>query len=286
MPQIRADNDKRTFVHTIWANVADSWGTNADAIDERGAVVTAQMLDALDLRPGERVLELACGPGGAGLAAADLVGPEGEVVVSDVVPAMVDIAAKRAAARGIANVRAEVLDLEDIAQPDAAYDAVLCREGMMFAVDPAHAAREMYRVLRLNGRLAVSVWAARADNPWLGLLMDAIAEITGIVVPQPGMPGPFALADADALCRMLAGAGFTDIVVDRASVPLRSPSFDAWWERNLTVAGPIAGILARLDDATRTAVRDRVRAAVGEYEIDGGALELPGLTLLLSARRQ
>jgi ubiquinone/menaquinone biosynthesis C-methylase UbiE len=285
MTETRSAGDRRSFIHAIWANVADSWGANADDIDERGAAVTAQMLGALDLQPGDRVLELACGPGGAGLAAADLVGPEGEVVMSDVVPAMVDIAAKRAAARGTTNIRAEVLDLEDIAQPDEAYDVVLCREGMMFAVDPAQAAREMYRVLRSNGRIAVSVWAAREDNPWLGLLMDAIAGITGIVVPQPGMPGPFALSDADALPRLFAGAGFTDIAVERASVPLRSPSFDAWWKRNLTVAGPIAGVLAGLDDATRAAVRDRVRSAVAEYET-AGALELPGLTLLLTARRR
>ena len=268
----------------MWANVAVSWGANADDIDQRAAQLTARMLDLVGLHSGERVLELACGPGGAGLAAAERVGPEGEVVVSDVVADMVDIASQRAAARGLTNVRAEVLDLEDIAQPTDSYDVVLCREGMMFAVDPAQAAREMHRVLRPSGRVAIAVWGAREDNPWLGLLMDSITEITGNVVPPPGRPGPFALSDADRLQNLFAHAGFADIASERITTSLRSPSFDAWWKRNLTVAGPIAVILGGMDDNTRSRVQDHVRTAVARYEA-GRALELPGLALLLTARR-
>ena len=154
----------------------------------------------------------------------------------------------------------------------------------MFALDPAQAAREMHRVLRPNGRVAIAVWAARGDNPWLGLLMDSITECTGIVVPPPGGPGPFALSDADALQKLFADAEFAEIVVDRVAAPLHSPSFDAWWNRNLTVAGPVVAVLAGLDDATRNRVQDTVRAAVARYETSG-ALELPGVALLLTARR-
>lgn len=142
-------------------------------------------------------------------------------------------------------------------------------------------------MLRPNGRVAVAVWGAREDNPWLGLLLDAIIEITGIVVPPPGVPGPFALSDADALQKLFGDAGFADfaaVVIHRVAASLRSPSFDAWWERNLTVAGPIVAILAGLDDATRARVQDTVRTAVARYDT-AGALELPGVALMLTARR-
>ena len=76
-------------------------GEHAAYIDARGAHVTARMLELTGPRPGERVLELACGPGGLGFAAAELVAPGGEVVVSDVVPEMTAIAAARAAALGL-----------------------------------------------------------------------------------------------------------------------------------------------------------------------------------------
>jgi hypothetical protein len=138
----------------------------------------------------------------------------------------------------------------------------------MFAVDPAHALREIHRVLRPTGRVAVAVWGPRADNPWLGVLLDTITEVTGIVAPPPGFPGPFALSDEGGLRQLFAGAGFIDLAVDHVGAPLRSASFDAWWTRNLTVAGPVVAILNGLDDAARTELRDAVRAAVARYETD------------------
>jgi hypothetical protein len=98
------------------------------------------------------------------------------------------------------------------------------------------------------------------------------------------MPGPFALSDADGLRQLFAGAGFTGLALDYVAAPLRSPSFDTWWTRNLAMAGPAAGILNRLDNATRTRLRDTVRAAVARYE-SNGALELPGLAVVLTGRR-
>src|SRR5215213_11270242 len=136
----------------MWASVAPAWGEHAEYADTRGAAVTERLLQLSGPRPGERVLELACGPGGVGIAAARLVGPGGEVVLSDIVPEMTEIAAVRAAALGLGNVRTLTLDLDDLAQPDQAYDVVLCREGLMFARDPAHALAGIRRVLRPGGR--------------------------------------------------------------------------------------------------------------------------------------
>jgi SAM-dependent methyltransferase len=282
-PSVTAE-EARTSIQQMWAALAPAWSGYADEVDCRAAAITEAMLRPLGVRTGERVLELASGPGGAGIAAAQLVGSGGEVVISDVVAGMVDIARERAAARNLTNVRTEVLDLEDVGKPDGAFDVVLCREGMMFALDPSRAAREMHRVLRPTGRVSVSVWSSRQDNPWLGVLLDAITEVTGAVVPPPGMPGPFALSDGDRLRRLFAEAGFAEITLDRVGASLRPPSFDAWWARNLQVAGPAVGILNRLDDATRGRVRDTMRAAVSRYETDAG-LELPGLALVLTGRR-
>ena len=99
------DARQRARLHSMWASVADRWEIHADELDASRADVTAALLARAALRPGDRVLELACGPGGTGLAAAPLVGPRGEVVLTDVVPAMTRIAARRAAASGLTNVR-------------------------------------------------------------------------------------------------------------------------------------------------------------------------------------
>ncbi|HVL98285.1 MAG TPA: class I SAM-dependent methyltransferase [Egibacteraceae bacterium] len=282
---IAADIDeRRKHVHGMWAAVAPRWADYADEIDERGAAMTERLLDLLGLLPGQRVLELACGPGGAGLAAAAAVGDRGQVLISDVAAEMVATAMARAKARGLSNVVAATLDLEDIDQPESTFDSVVCREGLMFAVDPARALGEIHRVLRAGGRLAFSVWGPPDANPWLGVVVDAVAAVTGKEIPPPGMPGPFALADRSVLLPLVERAGFESVTLEGLEVPLRSPSFDAWWRRTAVVAGPVATIIARLDASTRTALEDHLRAAVAEYATDRG-VELPGLALIGYGRR-
>jgi SAM-dependent methyltransferase len=282
---VDAPDARRAHLHGMWAAVARSWGEHADYVDVRAAEVTESMLAASRPQPGERVLELASGPGGAGIAAARLVAPEGEVVLSDVVAEMTTIAAARAAALGVTNVSARVLDLESIAEPDASYDVVLCREGLMFAADPARAAGEICRVLRPGGRVAVAVWGARERNPWLGLVFDAVSAQTGSPVPPPGVPGPFSLGDPGLVEAVLAGAGLSDVTVSELPTPLRAGSFDEWWARTSSLAGPLTKVLAALPEAAARALRARVEETVRPFTTASGGVEIPGLTLLASARK-
>jgi SAM-dependent methyltransferase len=274
----------RARLHGMWAAVAPAWGEHAEYADARGAEVAERMLALTSPRPGERVLELACGPGGLGLAAAARVAPGGEVVLSDVAAGMAAIAAARAEALGVSNVSTRVLDLEHIEEPDASYDIVLCREGLMFAPDPGRAAREILRVLRPGGRAAVAVWGPREDNPWLGVVLDAVAAQLGRPVPPPGVPGPFSLGDAGALESHLSSAGLVDVEVGELPVPLRAASFEEWWERTSALAGPLSAILPSLPEAARAALTARLRSAAEPYRTAAG-LEFPGVSLVASARR-
>jgi ubiquinone/menaquinone biosynthesis C-methylase UbiE len=269
--------------HAMWSSVAAGWAEHADYADARGAETTARMLALAALQPGERVLELACGPGGLGLAAAGHVGPNGQVVLSDVAPEMTAIAAERAAAAGVENVSTAVLDLEDIDQPDGLYDAVLCREGFMFALDPEHAARELSRVLRPGGRAVLAVWGPRERNPWLGLVFDAVSAQTGAVIPPPGVPGPFAQSDARRLQSLLSDAGFNHVGVTEQPAPLHARSFDEWWSRTTALAGPMANILAAMPAEAVDGIRARLVESTREYETPAG-LQIPGVTLIASAR--
>jgi SAM-dependent methyltransferase len=271
----------RATVHDMWAGVAPHWGEHAGYVDARGAAVTDTMLDRTRPQPGERVLELACGAGGVGLAAAERVGATGAVVLSDVAAEMTAIAARRAAAFG--NVSARVLDIEAIDEPDASYDVVLCREGLMFALDPVRAAGEIRRVLQPGGRAAVAVWGPRERNPWLALVFDAVSAQIGAPVPPPGVPGPFSLDDADRLAGVLAGGGLEDVAVSELPVPLRAGSFDEWWSRTTAIAGPLAKRLAALPEPARQALRARLEEDTRPY-VTADGLEIPGVTLVASGR--
>ena len=274
----------RSHVHSMWASVAEQWGVHADYVDERGVEVTAAMLDAAALGPGDHVLELACGPGGAGIAAAQRVLPGGSVVLSDVVTEMATIAGARAKERGLTNVTATTIDLEAIDAGNESFDVVLCRDGLMFAVDPERAVGEIHRVLKPGGRVAVAVWGASDDNPWLGVVFEAVTGVTGFPVPPPGIPGPFSLGDANRLREMFIAAGFGRVAVDRLATPLRSPSFDDWWARIRAIAEPLSAILDHFDQETLQSIEARMQLAVAPYATAAG-LELPGLTLLVSATR-
>jgi SAM-dependent methyltransferase len=276
--------DLRQGLHAMWAAVATGWGEHADFVDRRGRALTEKLLDLAAPQPGERVLELACGPAGLGLAAAERVGPSGAVVLSDVAPEMTAIAARRAAALGLDNVTTAVIDIERIDQPDASYDVVVCREGLMFAVDPARALGETRRILRPGGRCAFAVWGPRARNPWLGVLFDAVGAQLGAPVPPPGVPGPFALDDPTRLGGLLREAGLVDVEVREVPVPLRDSSFDAWWTRTAALAGPLAKRIAALPEEVRRELRARLQEAVRPYETPDG-LAFPGVTLLATGRR-
>jgi SAM-dependent methyltransferase len=203
-------------------------------------------------------------------------------VISDFAAEMTAIAAGRIAELGLPNASTRVLDLERIDEPRDSYDVVLCREGLMLVPDPSLAAREIRRILRPDGRVAISVWGPRERNPWLGVVFDAVSEQLDVPTPQPGIPHPFSLADAGELGEVLTAAGLARVQVGELSTPYRAASVDEWWERTAALAGPLARKLAALPDEAARALRQRAADAIGAYRTPAG-LEIPGVCLIASA---
>jgi SAM-dependent methyltransferase len=266
-------------LHAIWSTAARAWDEHAEFVEDRGAVVSAAMLAVADLRFGEDVLELGCGPGGVGITAAEIVGAEGHVVLSDVVPEMTAIAEERARRHDMRNVVVRELDMEHIDVPNASFDAVLCREALMLVADPTAAAREALRVLRPGGRAVFAVWGPAAANPWLSTLLDVVSAQLGAPVPPPGMPGPFALSEDGALAAVLSAVGFVDVDVREVATPLYAASIDEWWTVVPSLAGPVAAIINSLPDDVTSAMRADAESALRAFEADGG-YTIPGLSLV------
>jgi SAM-dependent methyltransferase len=268
----------------MWDSVAQGWEANAEFVDEQLALATDALLEAAGIREGDRVLELAAGPGGAGLAAARRVGSTGSVVLSDVAGEMVAVAGRRASPNP--QVSTAVFDQTAIGFGDASFDAVINRHGLMFVEQPVETVAEAVRVLRAGGRYAAMTWARRELNPWLGLVLDAVSDQFGVPFPPPSVRGPFSLESLDVLTSVLRDAGLDDVAVVQMSTPMRSASLDEWWERVPKLAGPLAIALGGMEADVRDAIRERaMQSAAKAAASDENGIVFDGSVLIGSGRK-
>jgi SAM-dependent methyltransferase len=268
----------------MWDSVAPGWDANAEFVDEQLAPATEAMLDAAGVAEGADVLDLGSGPGGAGLAAAARVGPSGTVLLSDIAAEMIAVAARRAAR--YPNVSTAVFDQCEIDGDAGRFDAVICRHGLMFAEDPVQALREAVRVLRPGGRYAAMTWGPRADNPWLGLTLDAVGEQFGVPFPPLNIRGPFSLEDPRLLAGALEDGGLDDVQVQTVGASMHVASVEAWWDRIPKLAGPLAIALEGMEPDVRDAIAQRALSAGAKAaQPDGGQVVFTGSVLIGAGRK-
>lgn len=227
----------------------DQWVELQDSMDLTLRPLGEAAMDALDLRPGHRVLDVGCGCGATALALAERVGPEGRVVGVDVSQQMLARAQQRAAGRPIE------LILGDAAQlPLPEVDRLFSRFGAMFFADPVAAFTHLRKALCEDGRLSFVCWRSPSDNEWFRLPMEALSRVLGPPEPaDPLAPGPFAFADRDRTSRILADAGFQDVAIEPLDRPVRwtATGDEAELRDKLVRIGPAARRLVEVEPELR-----------------------------------
>jgi ubiquinone/menaquinone biosynthesis C-methylase UbiE len=227
--------------------------------------------------PGERVLDVACGTGVVTRLIPERVGPSGYVTGLDMSPGML------AVARSVLddpNVTWEEGNAVELPFAEDAFDVVTCQQGLQFFPERAKALREMRRVLRPGGRLALSVWRSIEYNPVFHLLSEALARLAG---PDAGAMPPFSLGDRAELRRLVDEAGFTDVSVCIDGMIGRFPS-PAEAVRRLVMAAPsMLGALAHLGPDANQQLVEEVTRTVAPY-VDDAGLAVPLTTHVLLAR--
>jgi SAM-dependent methyltransferase len=267
----------------FWERAATGWGRRADRIRDWGMPVSEALLQALTLAPGQRVLELAAGPGDTGFLAAELVGPGGTVLSSDGAEAMVELAQSRAKAAGIENIEFRRLELEWIDLPTASVDAALCRWGIMLIADREAAAREIRRVVAPGGRAALAVWDVPDRNPWATIPAGAMIELGHAERPDPDAPGMFRLAPAPRLQELLESAGFVEVSVEPVALERRFATVDEYIAETLDLSGMMREALQDLGEDERNAVTEKIRSLAEPFTAADGSLRLTGSSLVASA---
>ena len=267
----------------IWDEMAPGWDRYSEYMRERTQHVTQWLVDRVQPGAGDTILDLAGGPGDNGFLAAQRVGPNGKVIVTDFAPEMVAVAQKRASDLGLTNVETRVLDAEKMDLEDDTVDGIVCRWGFMLMLDPQTALDECRRVLKDGRRLALSVWGPPEANPWVTVIGMTIMELGHQPGGDPfGPGGMFSLADPDKIRTMLLDAGFSDVSVEDMPVAWHFGSFDESWDFTTQVAGALAALVKELPEDEVGRLRTALEKNLEPYR-DGSGISLPGVTLNASA---
>jgi SAM-dependent methyltransferase len=262
-----------------WEGAARGWAAEADAWDRATRPVSEWIVEAIAPQPGQRVLELAAGPGDVGLLVAELLRPGGTAVLTDGAEAMIEALTRRAEARGLGDVvEARPMEAEWIDAPTASFDAVFARWGYMLLADPDAALLETRRVLRSGGVVALAAWADRDANPWNAVVNAELLERGLAEPPAADAPGPFSWADRDGIGERLENAGFTDVVLDTVAFTFDLPDLDAWWDRQVDMSPSLGKLLVGLDPALRDEVMEGAQARLAPYVNADGSVSIPAAT--------
>lgn len=234
------------------------------------AGVQAELLHIAEAKPGDRVLDVACGTGLVSLPLAEAVGPKGRVVATDISDKMIESVRHEAATRGLTQLTALRADAENLEMtPDASVDLVTCALGLMYVVDPSKTMAEALRVLKTGGRAVFAVWGERAKCGWAELFPIVDARVKSEVCPLF-----FRLGTGATLAQDMAGAGFADVGSVRLNCRLPYRDDRAAVEAAFA-GGPVALAYDRFDAPMRAAAHRDYLASISRFRTPHG-YRIPG----------
>jgi ubiquinone/menaquinone biosynthesis C-methylase UbiE len=220
-----------TMTDPVKIKAAASYDAAADHFDDEALDLWAKYggrtVDRLALQPGATVLDVGCGTGASAIPAAAQVGPKGKVIAVDLADRLLEIARHKAAARKLGNIEFRLGDMENSGYPDQHFDAVICVFAIFFVPDVAKQIRELWRMVRPNGQLAITTWGPRVWEPGATGWWSAVKKL------RPDLHAAFnpwdRIAEPAALRRLFTEAGVAEaeIVAEDGRQALRSP--EVWW---------------------------------------------------------
>jgi len=264
-----------------WNRFSPGWRKWDDMVMDFLQPMGNEIIRLLDPKDNNVVLDVAGGTGEPGLTIATKL-HGGKVIITDLAADMLAIAREKAAKRGIEDIETLESDACDLPFNDNTFDAISCRFGFMFFPDMLLAAKEMVRVLKPGGKIAVSVWNVPEKNFWVTAIMAAISKNMELPLPQPGAPGMFRCAQEGLIADLFLQAGLKNIYQEEVPGKLNCKTFDNYWEMQTEVAAPIVASLGNADDRLKEKIKREVYESItqkypdGVINIDSSALIIYG----------
>jgi SAM-dependent methyltransferase len=274
----------KTATRDQWNKSAQGWNERSPEIRQWLRAATAAMLDLAGVGPGARVLDVAAGAGDQSLDVLARVGAGGQVLATDLSPAILDLARNNALHAGYRNIETKVADGENLDLAEGSFDAAICRLGLMFFPDPLAGLRGMWRALKPGGHAATIVFSSPDKNPCVAILVATALKHVGLPPRDPYQPGGLlSLGKPGLIGSLFEQAGFSEVSTTVVAAPFKLPSAREYLAFIRTSAGPILQILGKLDAAAQDAAWAEMEEKLRAFDTAGG-WEGPNELLLTSGR--
>jgi len=209
-------------------------------------------VERLRLKPGSVILDVGCGSGASAIPAGKAVGPNGRVIGVDLADRLLAMARAKAAAQKLQNIEFRQADMEVLGYPDESFDAVICVFAIFFVPDMVKQVRELWRMVRVGGQLAITTWGPRMFEPGSAAWWQAVKEF------RPDLHTAFnpweRIITPQAVRQLLtdSGIGEAEIIAEDGHQVLQSP--DDWW--TVVQGSGYRWALEQMDRKTVARVRD------------------------------
>ncbi len=258
------DDQALVVARRRWREKLVAWG--------RG--VTRAIVEEARLVPGMTVLDVACGLGDPAFSLAQTVSPAGKVIATDFSAPMIAAAEQIAHDLGHSNISFREADAQALPFPDAEFDAVTCRWGVMYFPEPVAALREFRRVLRPGGRAVLAAWGP-FEQPFFQNTVGVLKRYVQTPPPEPGAPTPFVFAEPGSLSKVLRDAGFAHVREALRMIPaVWDGPPEEHWRQFQDTAAPFKPLIESLSPEIRRKVDAEVIEAMRPF-FDSGRIEYP-----------
>jgi ubiquinone/menaquinone biosynthesis C-methylase UbiE len=269
-----------------WSGAAPFWEKYRDVIRQMFTPVTQALVEDAHIATGHTVLDVATGPGEPALSVAAAVGPEGRVVGIDPIAGMIDAARRAADRSSVRNAQFEVAFADSLPYPAGHFDAVISRFGAMFFPAPVDALRELLRVLKPGGTVAVAVWGSAEANPYFYVLSRVIEQYLDAPPAVPETQDPFRYAAPGKLRDVLSEAGALNPSERVLSFPVRAPiSVEDFWTLRIEMSERLRESVAKLSSEQMADAKRQGIEALRQYSTHEG-ISIPAQVLIVSGTKR
>ena len=268
-----------------WQETAGYWTKHHNTIRTMFAPLTRALIKQARIVPGQSVLDVAGGAGEPSLTIAQAVGPLGFVMCTDPIDEMLASAEQEALTRGLENVRFLPCTADSLPFKNDLFDVAVSRLGVMFFPDPLAGLREMLRVTKPGGRIALAVWHRSDLNPYSYLVTQVVSRYVAASPIEPDAPDAFRFAEEGKLAAILKHAGAIDVSECVVKFDIAAPiTFEDFWTFRSEVSEILREKLRNLSSNEKQRIANEVQDAVREFFPDGH-MRFPAQMIIVSGAK-